>query len=89
MICSSDAFGLARLAAQQIEKASPFYRVVLHRRRVEAIALIVGGLAVDQVVGVRAVDPVPDLEGSVDEEVVGRVVLAGAVVVCAAHTEHR
>ena len=34
----------------------------------------------------RAVDPVPDLEGSVDEEVVGRVVLAGAVVVCAAHT---
>ena len=53
--------------------------VVSHRRAVEAIALVVGWLAVDEIVLVVAIDSVPDLESTIHEEVLSGIVLARAL----------
>lgn len=50
-------------------------RVVLHDRAVETVALIVGWLAVDDVVSMCSINAVTNLEGPVYKEVVRRVVL--------------
>ena len=55
--------------------------VVLKHRAVEAVALVVSGFTVDEIVRVLPVDAVTVLETAIYQEIARRIVLAAAVVV--------